>query len=707
MEVDNNYNCDDQIYKQNDGDGAFLEDKLDFDDNNNDNDYDEHQQSYNNRSDDDESGESDDDSDLDRLVGGGLDEIDEERFDKYFDELEKFQATYKPVESYFNESFNLWKDYSVPIAKCMKSNMDGIQNINDNIPLYPGSKNTMKQCAVKLRNITSKHKLSVDAELDMLVFLKELLPNTANLPLHQTKNGMFKLASFSSKGHSSAEKFLFKQCLMKEIQCLDEGFAISINGQSYLIQCRLIQFVLDTKEVEHQVNVQCINAYSGCPYCFGTFGTTFDDIKNKMAISDERWRLPLFHATRHHGQTANCCPRHKSSEPFFYTNRFEYQEGKQDYNQGDCEKDDNLPQKKKEKLKQKIIPAAATELELTKPRVAQDMALQLVPYWFDVCDEANAKIIKRYLFYGNQEASLWFHDQNHYPMEMITTSEFFYYPTCNFQAFQQFRRKDRRFHQTRAASIINKRLSGYVRNKKDTVHEEGVKDHFYGFDSKYVNENHLNFDPAHAFTNCFDYLKDFWTGVSPEINADLFAHCSTTKCWSFIEEIAKQNTTEDNNNKRDNNNINKKKDKDKNNLGFPWNISNQNQTKIDSWIISLIIPVGFKDTFEVKSLFVYTKTQKFNIKMNIIKSIIPLAMFLLDREMPTEYKALFMMFSELVVDLMSPVIDSSDIASDLLHYRVIEFLVLFQGFFPPTEHHMVEVMKREDLVPLVSPLTID
>ena len=501
---------------------------------------------------------------------------------------------------------------------------------------------------------------------------------------------MFKLASFSSKGHSSAEKFLFKQCLMKEIQCLDEGFAISINGQSYLIQCRLIQFVLDTKEVEHQVNVQCINAYSGCPYCFGTFGTTFDDIKNKMAISDERWRLPLFHATRHHGQTANCCPRHKSSEPFFYTNRFEYQEGKQDYNQGDCEKDDNLPQKKKEKLKQKIIPAAATELELTKPRVAQDMALQLVPYWFDVCDEANAKIIKRYLFYGNQEASLWFHDQNHYPMEMITTSEFFYYPTCNFQAFQQFRRKDRRFHQTRAASIINKRLSGYVRNKKDTVHEEGVKDHFYGFDSKYVSfEKHLNFDPAHAFTNCFDYLKDFWTGVCPEINADLFAHCSTTKCWSFIEEIAKQNTTEDNNNKRDNNNINKKKDKDKNNLGFPWNISNQNQTKIDSWIISLIIPVGFKDTFEVKSLFVYTKTQKFNIKMNIIKSIIPLVMFLLDREMPTEYKALFMMFSELVVDLMSPVIDSSDIASDLLHYRVIEFLVLFQGFFPPTEHHMV------------------
>jgi hypothetical protein len=45
---------------------------------------------------------------------------------------------------------------------------------------------------------------------------------------------------------------------MNEIQQLNEGFAISINGKSYLIQCRIIQFVFDTKE--HQLNVQCINA---------------------------------------------------------------------------------------------------------------------------------------------------------------------------------------------------------------------------------------------------------------------------------------------------------------------------------------------------------------------------------------------------------------------------------------------------------------
>jgi hypothetical protein len=69
----------------------------------------------------------------------------------------------------------------MPIAMYMKSNVDGIQNVNDNIPLYPSSTNTMKQCALKLRNITSKHKLSYDAEVEILVFLKELLPNTGKV----------------------------------------------------------------------------------------------------------------------------------------------------------------------------------------------------------------------------------------------------------------------------------------------------------------------------------------------------------------------------------------------------------------------------------------------------------------------------------------------------------------------------------------------
>ena len=138
--------------------------------------------------------------------------------------------------------------------------------------------------------------------------------------------GMFKLASFSSSGHSVAESFLFKQCLMKEIIQLNEGFAISINGKSYFIQCRLIQFIFDTKEIEHQLNVHCINSLEGCPLCYGTYGISLLNMKNKMAMSDERIRLELFHILRMLGQTANCCPKHKNkNDPlFFYTNQMQY-----------------------------------------------------------------------------------------------------------------------------------------------------------------------------------------------------------------------------------------------------------------------------------------------------------------------------------------------------------------------------------------------
>ena len=84
--------------------------------------------------------------------------------------------------------------------------------------------------------------------------------------------GMFKLASFTSQSHSAAEKFLFKECLMKEIEFLNNGYAIDIKGQSYFIQCRLIQFVFDTKEIGHSLCVHCTNAYEICPFCHDTQG---------------------------------------------------------------------------------------------------------------------------------------------------------------------------------------------------------------------------------------------------------------------------------------------------------------------------------------------------------------------------------------------------------------------------------------------------
>jgi len=78
---------------------------------------------------------------------------------------------------------------------------------------------------------------------------------------------------------------------------------------------------------------------------------------------------------------------------------------------------------------------------------------------------------------------------------------------------------------------------------------------------------------------------------------------------------------------------------------------------------------------------------KYNIKMNIIKSLFPLMFYLLRHDMPVEYRAMFMMFSEFIIDLSSPVIDTSTVNS--LYEHSVEFVSLFQGFIPHSEHRMV------------------
>jgi hypothetical protein len=74
---------------------------------------------------------------------------------------------------------------------------------------------------------------------------------------------------------------------------------------------------------------------------------------------------------------------------------------------------------------------------------------------------------------------------------MFTLSPFLYYKTLNYQPFQPFTRKDKAFHVERANSINEKRNRNMA--KKYTEHEEGVKDHFYGFADPYVEfEYHLS-----------------------------------------------------------------------------------------------------------------------------------------------------------------------------------------------------------------------
>jgi len=220
---------------------------------------------------DDDDDDDDDDSDkfVFRLIGGGgggggvddesnNEEDDEEkRFEDDYNEFAKNQLANENVKSYYNHSFNIWKDHSIPLAIYIKSKSqeNGIQNKDNKngIPLYPLSNISKKQCALKLRNVTAKHKLSAVAELDLLILLKEILPNNSNLPLRQSKNG----------SHiSELDSCLSQENIMRGVVDFDicpNGCVVYVGDDSLKLECP----IETCKESRYTICKQCTKRFNG------------------------------------------------------------------------------------------------------------------------------------------------------------------------------------------------------------------------------------------------------------------------------------------------------------------------------------------------------------------------------------------------------------------------------------------------------------
>ena len=130
---------------------------------------------------------------------------------------------------------------------------------------------------------------------------------------------------------------------------------------------------------------------------------------------------------------------------------------------------------------------------------------QLAPLYFKPCDEKNSQMIFNFLYSldGKNTPSLWYHDSKHYPMRMFTLSKHLYYEYCCYKEYKPLLLKNNLFHKQNANIVNDRRAKGIKAS-----HSEGVTDHFYGFESKYVSyEEHFNYDPCHVLKNIYDYLK--------------------------------------------------------------------------------------------------------------------------------------------------------------------------------------------------------
>ena len=118
----------------------------------------------------------------------------------------------------------------------------------------------------------------------------------------------------------------------------------------------------------------------------------------------------------------------------------------------------------------------------------------------------------------------------------------------------------------------------------------------------------------------------------------------------------------------------------------PWLIPKKSCYYIDAMINSILVPSGYKDSFNVKNIFQRTGNLRGTDCLNFAKCLFCYMCFhCKDNILPKEYKLFFRLFSGAVGDLLSPVF-FNDTEIDELENRVIQIVCIREGLFPASEH---------------------
>jgi hypothetical protein len=120
-----------------------------------------------------------------------------------------------------------------------------------------------------------------------------------------------------------------------------------------------------------------------------------------------------------------------------------------------------------------------------------------------------------------------------------------------------------------------------------------------------------------------------------------------------------------------------------NRRNLPWLLSLREQQMVDWRHMCIIIPIGLKDSFSFKFMFKHTGYMKGNDKLKWLSVFIYFDMA--TTALPKEYKNLLRLISELVSDILSPLVSDSFICD--LFMRTVEALCLWEAMFPDSEQY--------------------
>jgi hypothetical protein len=282
--------------------------------------------------------------------------------------------------------------------------------------------------------------------------------------------GMFLLSIFTSMQHSNVEDFLLRSLVVGELQKLNEGIHMNVQGVNYFIQARMILTILDTIAVQEFLHVQTNQSLSGCFVCHN--GKGYNYLLDRQVYIGIREMSDLRHYCRKFGQSGKCCP------PNYYVH------GKQD----EC-------------------------FEVIEYENANDIAIyDIIPPiriagLFDVCDKNNSENISRWLRNPSNNW-VWYHTEHDYRI----FKDDLHYHHSDYRPKVAYERKTNKQY-LKLGELARENCKNNPKLEKHSKHVNGVKGTWAMAELDYVDiETDVCWGGMHALMNVATNMIENWKG---------------------------------------------------------------------------------------------------------------------------------------------------------------------------------------------------
>jgi hypothetical protein len=149
------------------------------------------------------------------------------------------------------------------------------------------------------------HKSKVSSFNPLVITINNLPPSFRN----KFQVGTFLASLFTCVPGSAVERFMFNDCLIRELNSLLVGKMYLIDGKYYFLQAILYKHIVDTVALEDYTKTRVIHSNAGCCFCGKLNGCWRHDLHKNVYVGHRHF-LPYNHLLRSFGQSKLCCPEH-------------------------------------------------------------------------------------------------------------------------------------------------------------------------------------------------------------------------------------------------------------------------------------------------------------------------------------------------------------------------------------------------------------